>query len=242
MIKIAICDDDKDEAILISSLLKKFIASHLVDYTITFATYQNGVDLLDAIEKGQSFDVFLLDVIMPLVNGIEVATEIRILNSVSKIIFLTASPEFAVDAYGVEAFHYLLKPIKEESFFSVLNKACADSSSDAKKHIMVKRGNCVTKLLLNNLHYAEVVGHNIYFYLKTGELIQSMGTMSQLEVSLLKDKRFIKPHRSYIVNMDYIENLSSKGISMVRGAHIPISRSLQKEIMQVYISYSFDRE
>lgn len=240
MIKIAICDDNKQELLELRKIVEEFITAHLSEYSITYSAFQSGADLLATTEKGQVFDILLLDIIMPLVNGIQLADEIRSSNTVSKIIFLTSSPEYAVESYSVDAFHYMLKPIKKEALFTLLEKAIADIFNNMQKQIIVKRGTSLTKILLNNLQYAEVVGHTIYYYLKTGELLDGLGTMMQLEAELLCDKRFIKSHRSYIVNMDYIENLSPKGITMIRGTQIPISRNIYKELRQAYIDYSFD--
>lgn len=236
--KIAICDDNITELMNVCKIVDELIATSLSERKITYMAFKNGTDLLAAINKGQVFDIFLLDVVMPLINGIDVAAEIRVTNSVAKIIFLTSAPEYAVDSYRVNAFYYLLKPIKKEALLSLIEKACADIYNELTKHIIVKRGSGLVKVQLNTLQYIEVVGRTIHFYLTNGEVVDSIGTMASFEDELLSNSQFIKPYRSYIINMEYIKTLSPKGITTISGAFIPISRNIFKDIKQSYIDFT----
>ena len=242
MLQFAICDDNNTELLLIKQIVETFKASRISKYNIKCDTFLNGLDLLMATENGISYDILILDVVMPLMTGIEVAEEIRKKNNISKIVFLTSSPEFAVDSYKVDAFYYLLKPIKKEGLIPILEKACADitDKKEKEKEIIIKHKTCLTKVLLLNLEYIEVIGRKLFFHLTSGEVLESLGTMSQLESDLLSDKRFIKPHRSYIVNMDCIHRVTEKDIMTFSNKSVPISRELYKNTKQTYIDYSFD--
>ncbi len=241
MIKIAICDDDKHDLINISKLVEEYKEAPLTEHGISCSVYQSGADLIWDIEKGQVFDIFLLDIVMPLINGIHLAEEIRTMDKLSKILFLSSTSEYGVDSYKIDAFYYLLKPVKRDDLFAQLTRAIQEIIKEEHNHIIVKRGTGLTKIELSEIQYAEIVEHTIHLYLKEGELIKNFGTMAQLESELLNDKRFIKPHRSYLLNMDCIASLSPKGISTIQGSHIPVSRSLYKEIKQAYIDYSFNQ-
>jgi len=240
MLQIAICDDNNNELLQINQIVEEFRASHSSKYNIKCDTFLSSLDLLMATENRKSYDLLILDVVMPLMTGIEVSTEIRQKSNLSKIIFLTSSREFAVDSYKVDAFYYLLKPISKEELIPILEKACADIADEKEKGILVKCKTCLTKILLHNLEYTEVLGRTLFFHLTSGEVLESYGTMSQLENDLLRDKRFIKPHRSYIVNMDCIHRITDKDIITFTNKPIPISRELYKNIKQAYIDYSFD--
>jgi len=240
MLQIAICDDNKAELLRIRELIEEFKASHSSIYNIKYDTFSSGLDLLMATENGTSYDILILDVVMPLMTGIEVATEIRKKNTLSKILFLTSSREFAVDSYKVDAFYYLLKPIKKEGLIPLLEKAFSDLVDKKEKGILVKCKTCLTNVLLHNLEYIEVLGRTLFFHLTSDEVLESLGTMSQLENDLLSDKRFIKPHRSYLVNMDWIQRITDKDIITFSNKPVPISRELYKTIKQTYINYSFD--
>ncbi|EHQ88478.1 LytR/AlgR family response regulator transcription factor [Desulfosporosinus youngiae] len=240
MLQIAICDDNNTELLLIEQIVETFKASHISKYNIKCDTFSNGLDLLKTTENGISYDILILDVVMPLITGIEVAAEIRKSNNLSKIVFLTSSREFAVDSYKVNAFYYLLKPIKKEELIPILEMACSDIVDKREKGIIIKSKMCLTKVFYHRLEYIEVLRRTLFFHLTNGEVLESLGTMSQLENDLLSDKRFIKPHRSYIVNMDYIHSFTDKDIITFSNSPVPISRELYKNIKQTYIDYSFD--
>ena len=239
MLKIAICDDNNTELLQIKQIIELFKASHILNSNIKCDSFLSGLDLLLAIENSINYDIFILDIVMPLMNGIEVAMEIRKKNSISKILFLTSSREFAVDSYKVNAFYYLLKPIIKEKLISILENACADIDEKSRDSIIVKCKTCLTKVFLHKIEYTEIIGRTLFFHLTSGEVLKSLGTMSQLENDLLRDKRFIKPHRSFLVNMDCIHHITDKDIITFSNKSVPISRDIYRNIKKEYIDYSF---
>lgn len=239
MLQIAICDDSDIELSHMSQIIEELKTSIISKYNIQCDTYLSGLDLLMSVENGTNYDIIILDVVMPFMTGIEVAMEIRKKNTISKIVFLTSSPDFAVDSYKVDAYYYLLKPIKKEGLIPILEKACDDIVDKQELGIIVKCKTCLTKILLHNLEYTEVIGRRLIFHLTSGEVLESLGTISQLENDLLDYKRFIKPHRSYIVNMDCIQRITDKEIITFSNSRIPIARDVYKKNKQVYIDYSF---
>ncbi len=240
--RIAICDDNKQELLQIRRLMDEYLNSRFTENKIEIYSFESSIDMITQIESGNHFDIFLLDVIMPNINGIRLATEIRSNDQVSKIIFLTSSTEFAVDSYSVDAFNYLVKPVQKDKLFSVLEKAFNDIFRDLNQYIVLKARTGLFKVFLHELIYLEVIGRTIYFHQKSGITIESISTMSQIEAVLLKDKRFIKPHRSYIINLDFVKNLSQDGFTTTSGLFIPVSRNAFKDVKQKYINYSFQAE
>lgn len=240
--KIAICDDDRQMLLQIRQQVDEYLSCSFAEEKVEVSSFESSVNLIDQIESGKRFDVFLLDVIMPDTNGIELATAIRSRDPVARIIFLTSSSEFAVESYSVEAFHYLLKPIQKDKLISVLEKACKDICIGQKQFILVKTTSSLLKVFFHELVYTEVLGRTVCFHQKGGVTLESNSTMSQVEAILLIDARFVRPHRSYIVNLDYVRNLSRDGFIMTSGIFIPISRNVFKNIKQAYINNSFRAE
>lgn len=115
---IAICDDEILFTRELSSLLKHWAKKN--DFSLTLYPYSNGDDLLTAL-RTIPVDLIFLDIIMPLLNGIDTAREIRSMGLTVPVIFLTSSREFALDSYDVKAFHYLLKPVNTLKLFSVMD-------------------------------------------------------------------------------------------------------------------------
>lgn len=240
--KIAICDDDKKELLHIYQLVDEFLKCGFAKGKIEVHSFESSIELIEQLERGKYFDVFLLDVIMPGINGIELAADIRSKDQVGKIIFLTSSPEFAVESYSVGAFNYLLKPIQKDKLFSVLGKASNDICKEIKKYIIVKTQMGMFKIFMHELIYIDVIGRTVFFHQIDGVVIEGIITLSKVETILLADKRFIKPHRSYIVNLDYIKNLSKNSFTTTSNHLIPISRNVFKGVNQAYINYSFQEE
>lgn len=207
MLKIAFCDDDLEILKELGILLDKYKKERGEDLTCT--VFQSPLELLAAIEKGFSFDILFLDILMPGENGIETAKEIRQYDNNMKIIFLTSSPEFAVQSYTVGAYFYQLKPVWEESFFRLMDA---------------------------------VLGRKLLFHLENGAVLESAGSLDDLAVQLMQYSNFFRPHRSFLVNMEYIQNISSRSIKMVNDAEIPIPHGKCSEIKNTYMEYAFNGE
>ncbi len=207
MIKIAFCDDDMEVLHQMNELLDRYRVERNED--ITYAAFQSPFELLTEIEKGIRPDILFLDVVMPGQNGMDVAKEIRQYDTNMKIIFLTSSPEFAVESYSVGAYFYQLKPIWEESFFRLMD---------------------------------EVLGRKLLFHLENGAVLESAGSLDDLAGQLMQYSNFFRPHRSFLVNMEYIQNISSRSIKMVNDAEIPIPHGKCSEIKNTYMEYAFNGE
>jgi DNA-binding LytR/AlgR family response regulator len=197
------------------------------------------MELFKAIENGADYDILIMDIMMPVYTGIEIAQKIREKNQVAKIIFLTSSSEFAVDSYGVNAFHYLLKPVQEAMLVPVLERAFSEITPKKEQEVLIKSKDGIIKVFFQNIEYTEVYGRTLLFHLTGGEVVEMQGTMGRTESELLHDSRFFKPHRSFIVNMDHVSRITGRDIVTFSGNLVPISRGAYKDIKQAFILYSF---
>ena len=189
---IAICEDNKEDLANILSLLEKYKQEH--NAFLTYTTFNSGVDLLSK-EKNCIYTLYLLDVIMPLVNGVEVAKEIRSFNPEAKIIFLTSSPEFAVESYSVNATDYILKPVKEDRFFSVLDSLLMDIQNP-QEGLTIKTKNSINRILFSRLSYVEVMNKKVYFHLSDNSIRVTTARLSEFENILCTRPEFMRVHRS----------------------------------------------
>lgn len=239
MLKIAICDDNISELSNVVSIIGEYQALHRDKNKINFTAFQSAVDLIAAMESGQQYDLLLLDVLMPLLSGMDAAKEIRQFNQEIKIIFMTSSPEFAVESYAVEAYYYALKPIWKEKLFILLDKVISESEIQLGTGFLIKSKTGLTRIYINRLEFAEVIGRTICYHLTDGSVIEAIGSMSQLEKELLTSPCFIKTHRSYIINMEQIHTLSQREIKMQSLAVVPMAKSNYNAVKAAYISYAF---
>lgn len=240
MIKIAFCDDDMEVLHQMNELLDRYRVERNED--ITYAAFQSPFELLTEIEKGIRPDILFLDVVMPGQNGMDVAKEIRQYDTNMKIIFLTSSPEFAVESYSVGAYFYQLKPIWEESFFRLMDAVLAECEKKKKNSLILRSKDGITRIDLQQLEYCEVLGRKLLFHLEDGAVLESAGSLDDLAGQLMQYSNFFRPHRSFLVNMEYIQNISSRSIKMVNDAVIPIPHGKCSEIKNTYMEYVFSGE
>ena len=233
MIKIAFCDDDMEVLHQMNELLDRYRVERNED--ITYAAFQSPFELLTEIEKGIRPDILFLDVVMPGQNGMDVAKEIRQYDTNMKIIFLTSSPEFAVESYSVGAYFYQLKPIWEESFFRLMDAVLAECEKKKKNSLILRSKDGITRIDLQQLEYCEVLGRKLLFHLENGAVLESAGSLDDLAGQLMQYSNFFRPHRSFLVNMEYIQNISSRSIKMVNDAEIPIPHGKCSEIKNIYM-------
>ena len=242
MIKIAFCDDDMEVLHQMNELLDRYRVERNED--ITYAAFQSPFELLTEIEKGIRPDILFLDVVMPGQNGMDVAKEIRQYDTNMKIIFLTSSKEFAFDSYEVKvgAYFYQLKPIWEESFFRLMDAVLAECEKKKKNSLILRSKDGITRIDLQQLEYCEVLGRKLLFHLENGAVLESAGSLDDLAGQLMQYSNFFRPHRSFLVNMEYIQNISSRSIKMVNDAEIPIPHGKCSEIKNTYMEYAFNGE
>lgn len=240
MIKIAFCDDDMEVLHQMNELLDRYRAERNED--ITYAAFQSPFELLTEIEKGIRPDILFLDVVMPGQNGMDVAKEIRQYDTNMKIIFLTSSPEFAVESYSVGAYFYQLKPIWEESFFRLMDSVLAECTKTQENSLILRSKEGITRIDLEKLEYCEVIGRTLFFHLGNGKVFESVGSLDDLFLQLKPYGNFLRPHRSFLVNMDYIQNISYRAIKLISLAEIPIPHGKCSEIKNKYLEYAFNRK
>lgn len=243
--QIAICDDEEQELKHLSELIIKYQAQRgefLHGRKLVPIVFQNPVELLSEIEKGVRFDVLFLDVVMPGENGIHVAKEIRKYDNNIKIIFLTSSAEFAVQSYTVGAYFYQMKPIGEESFWSLMDSVLEDCEKEEAVSLIIRSKSGIARIDLNKLEYCEVIGRTLLFHLENGEVLESIGSLDKLCSELTQYKNFLRPHRSFLVNMEYIQNISGRAITMNCQTEIPVPHGKYSEVKKDYLEYAFSKK
>lgn len=176
---------------------------------------------------------------MPGETGISAAAEIRNYDSNVKIIFLTSSAEFAVQSYTVEAYFYQLKPLWKDSFFRLMDSVLLTCEKEHTNSVILRCRSGITKLELKQLEYCEVLHRTLFIHLTNGKVLESVGSLDELHRQLASYGGFCRPHRSYIINLEHVKQLSYRGITMSSLAEIPIPRGKYNEIKEAYLEYAF---
>ena len=137
------------------------------------------------------------------------------------------------------AFYYTIKPIWKEKLVLLLDKVITEIKVDLGSSFLIKSKIGLTRIYTKRLEYTEVIGRTIFYHMTDGTVIEAVGSMVELEEELLEYPCFVKPHRSYIINMDFIDTLSQREIITRSHAMIPIAKANYKAVKSAYISYSF---
>ena len=232
---IAVCDDQIEELEKLTALLQAWQSDRRSD--VRFQTFRSGGQLLDAA-RAERFTLYLLDVLMPGMTGMDAAREIRSFDAAADIIFLTTSPGFAYESYGVRAAEYLLKPINAKLLYPVLDKLYLREQKP-QDGLTVKSNGMLVRLPFSHLSYVEVNGKHLYFNLADGQVREVVGSMKEYEDALLTRPEFMRIHRSYIVNMLQIEELSPTGLRTFSGRELPVSRLLYPQLQKDYMKLLF---
>lgn len=233
--RIAVCDDSSLNLERICALLDAYRQER--GETVSCKTFLSGAELCSVMRAGE-YDALLLDVLMPGMNGMDAAREIRSCDGDVKIFFLTSSPEFALESYAVKASDYLLKPVSRERLFEVLD-AIRASDAHAPEGLCVRTHSGVMRIPYARLGYVDVSQKKLHFHLVDGSVREIPAPLSELESRLLARPEFYKVHRSYIVNFDQISELTSGELITYRGERVPISRLLYPSVKRAYMEHLF---
>lgn len=239
MVKIAFCDDDLSVLNEINTIMEQYQAER--NQEIIYKAFRSPLDLLEETESGRSPDILFLDVMMPGGDGISVTRELHRYNSTIKVIFLTSIPEYAVDSYTVGAYFYQMKPVGRDRLFDLLDAAIADCRREQQEGIVVRSGSGIVRIPLERLEYCEVIGRELQFNMADGRRHRSSGSMEKLWSGLAQHRAFIRPHRSFLVHMKYIQSISGKTITMESQARIPIPHGKYTKIKEQYLSYALEQ-
>jgi len=238
MLKIALCDDDNSDLSHVRTLLETYqMRNHMA---MRVDTFHNAIDMMEALHT-ENYQLLILDILMPGFTGIQAARELRSFDNETRIVFLTSSPAYAVESYRLNAFYYLLKPVSEEELFSVLDKLVRQLSAK-EETLLLTLSTGLIRLPHSRIEVLEVNSRHLIFYLSDGSLREINGTLTEYEPQLLKTGAFIKVHRSYIVNMDYILHLKGNELITYSGKSIPVSRLLANQVRKAYMDYLFRKE
>lgn len=239
MFRLCICDDQPIALECVMVLAAQFEKEH-PELALRAKAFDSPYDLLDAVSEHGGFDMYLLDVMMPHMTGIELARLIRERDSEAQIVFLTASKEYALDAFSVKASGYLLKPVEKGAFDSAVLSAIKQLAPEASPSLLVKTREGLRKIALRELVMVESQNHKCRCTLAGGTSMETSETLASLLARLEGDKRFFSPHRAYIVNLEYVSGLTASELHLPDDTRVPVSRKLGPALRDAYMNYVFN--
>lgn len=239
MLRIAICDDEAEQVRQIRELLKIWEDLH-PELQVQVTSFFSGGAMLEHVTTRGAFDIYLMDVLFPGTNGIEIGMKIREHDREGHIFYLTNSKDHAVDSYLPRAFQYLVKPIDQDRFYSALDHAAANWLQEHTSFITIKTRDGLQRQSIRNIVYGELVGHCVQYHLSDGTTLESTSLRTSFREAvapLLKHHRFVLCAASFFANLSFVELIDASGLKLNNGKMIPLSRSLRTEVTNKWLDY-----
>ena len=235
MLKIAICDDEKKFCDSAERMLNLYMEDKGLQFQVD--VFNVSSELVDMTEKGTIYDIYLLDIYMPGVTGMSIATELRSRGVKSPIIFLTSSTDHALQAFGVDATHYLLKPYTKDNFYVGMDKAMQSITSHKDDSIVLKVDNEYRSILVSKLIYCEAEDKYQRLYLENGErlLIRISGT--ELYKQLSEFDCFYRCGRAHIINLNHISKVSQNGAVFKDSVQLSLPHTVLAGFKKAFFDY-----
>lgn len=231
MLLIAVCDDIPIECADIAKQIETILKQSNTDFMIK--KFFGGLEL---IQSRESFDIIFLDIKMPNINGMELAKKIRKQGWQSLIIFITSASEYVFDAFDVEAFQYLLKPIQNDKLKNVLEKATKKMQIDANiDFLMISANRQIQKVFLKDILYIESIGRIAKIHCNNGtlETYEQIGILEDK----LSDKFFFRCHKCFLVNLNFVDAFNKTEVRLENGEKIMLAKRRYEDFQKAILSY-----
>ncbi len=225
VISVAVVEDDLEEIEKMKELLGRYSKEYGRELDVS--CFPDTVEFLAGYSP--KYDILLMDIDMPYVNGMEAAGRIRTLDKTVIIVFVTNMPQFAIKGYSVQALDYILKPVSFYSITTVMNKAVNLITRDEDSTIAVRNADGVYRLHLSRILYIEVNGHKCVYH-TTERDVEVYSPIKAIEEALPSNV-FVRCSNAYIVNMNHVDFVDKDGIH-VGDAVLTLSRPKRKEFIE----------
>lgn len=231
MQKIAICDDDTYYATELETCCMDFF-----EQQCDIVLFQSGEALLESLYDIK-WDIILLDIDMPGLNGLDVRDRLQSRHIQSQIIFVTGYENYMQDAFGIYVSGYLIKPVNKTKLFDMLYQV--SSFQDCFRELeIIDIKNCRVRVLLNDIIYMQAERAYSHIYIKNQDNVIAARGIGEWEQAL-ECYGFFRCHKSYLVNLAYVDSITNAAIIKCCGVKIPVSRSRRTLLREAYIEYQF---
>lgn len=229
MLSIAVCDDEVLDCCKIAGSIKEILKE--LDVPFIIRQFYSGKELLQAVGE---FDIIFLDIMMGGMDGIETARVLRDKAYENILVFISSSRGYVFEAYDVEAFQYLVKPVEHGKLRSILQRMVLKLQKDSPEFILIQIQGQTRKLFLKNIFYFEIRGRVISAHSADG-VFQCYGQIGGLEAHL-QDKGFFRCHKSFLVNLNCVDEYGHQELILENGEKIPIAKRRQTAFEQELIA------
>lgn len=222
MVKIAVCEDEPHLLATITGMVREDLAARGVAGAVD--TFAAGEQLLLASD---AYDIVFMDIGLAGLDGMEVARRLHARDSRTAFLFLTSHKSYALDAFAVQAVHYLVKPATMEDIHEGMDRALQRMGFEDSRGLMITAGGARRTVLFRDILCCEVMNHTLHVQLE-GEQVAFYGKLDDLMNQL--DDRFFRCHRSVVVNLSHVEHLAEDAVVLTGGVRAPLARRKRQEL------------
>ncbi len=230
MLSVAVCDDEMLDCCNMAKDIKEILEETGIPFIVR--QFSSGRDLLNAIEN---FDIVFLDIVMCGINGMRTAQLLRDKAFDKILVFISASRDYVFQAYDVEAFQYLVKPVDHLKLERVLQRAVKKLENDSQEFMIIHQDRKKKKLYLREIYYFEIKGRIVSVHGVEG-CFDYYEQMRVLEEEL-KGKGFFRCHKSFLVNLKYVDCYNRQEILLDTGERIVIAKRRYEAFCQEIMEY-----
>ncbi len=234
MIRAAVCDDEKYMADAVKKMAADFFRAQNIETVIE--VFLSGKELL---KYEKTIAILFLDIQMKGTDGMETARILRRRGFKGYLIFITVLRETVFEAFEVQAYDYLVKPIEHSRFQKTMERVLASMQSAGEANLLVQRGYESRLVPFDEIIFCEIIDRKVYLHLASLEIVDYYDRIENLETKL--DGRFFRCHRSFLINLQYLRSYKNQTAYMEGGKQIPVSRLRSKEFSGVILRYMKER-
>lgn len=230
-LKIIVCDDEVVQQRIIRALLEKYLKENEIQAELKF--YASGQECL--LEKGELMDtdIFLLDIFMPELNGIDIARELKTMGAEGKIIFITGGNDYITEAFEIHAFSYIQKPVEYEKFAKVMHSVLKCLEKARYLDIIADREK--RRIYLADIVYVETLGRRLLIHMKDEELETYLSVKSFMDEFGKSD--FLQISRYVAVSISRIQRIVGRNLYLRDGRELLISEKYLPTTKKLHIEY-----
>lgn len=233
MLKIAVCDDEKEIREYLSAEIYNVLAAEDLDGNVT--AFSDGAPLVKAYETGEAdFDLLFLDITMKGCDGLTAAKRIREFNRDVMIVFVTASAEYVFSGYEVRAFRYILKPELVNGFAGVCRDCLMELTKTNEVRFSFQSGAKTVSLTVKDILYFESDKRKIIVKCQGDREYSFYGKLDKVEEAL-KKQDFVRCHQSFLINALKISALKQGEVTLLNGQRVPVSKHRAKETNEAFL-------
>lgn len=231
MIRIAIAEDEAAAAETLKTYLGRYTQEKQVEFNIS--VFRNGMELVE--EYNADYDILLMDIEMPLMDGMRAAHKIREMDPSVVIIFITNMAKYAIKGYEVGAMDFVLKPVSYFAFSMKITKAVQMLKAKEQIHVLVPFESGIRRIASDEIFYIEVADHWLQIH-TAGGTYRMLGSLKEMEKQLEKSF-FARCNKCYLVNLRHVVQVKAASVLLSSGEELLVSRPRRKEFQMAIMNY-----